>query len=279
MPPGPYSDLSRPPLRQASLARGLLLPGGLWTSVRVLPVTGSTNADVAAAAAEGAPEGLVVVAEEQRSGRGRLDRVWQMPARAGLLFSVLLRPPLEPARWGWLPLLAGVACAEAVRSVTGVEAVLKWPNDVLVGERKLAGILAERRVGEGSASGLGDALVLGIGLNVLLGPDELPVPTATSLALETDEPVDRDPVLRAVLRALEHRYRRFVGAGGDPVRSQLLEEYRTRCATLGREVRVLLPADRELRGRAVDVDVEGRLVVEGPDGPVPVAAGDVVHVR
>lgn len=270
MSPGPYSDLSRPPLRQASLARGLLVPGGLWTSVRVVPVTGSTNADVAAAAAQGEPEGLVLVAEEQRSGRGRLDRVWQMPARAGLLFSVLLRPPVEPARWGWLPLLAGVACAEAVESVTGVEAALKWPNDVMVGERKLAGILAERRV---------DALVLGIGLNVSLAEDELPVPTATSLALETDEPVDRDPVLRAVLRALEHRYRRFVGAGGDPVRSQLLEEYRARCATVGREVRVLLPADRELLGRAVDVDAEGRLVVDGPDGRVPVAAGDVVHVR
>ncbi|MGN6332590.1 MAG: biotin--[acetyl-CoA-carboxylase] ligase [Motilibacteraceae bacterium] len=275
MSPGPYSDLSRPPLRQASLARGLLVPGGLWTSVRVVPVTGSTNADVAAAASRGEPEGLVLVAEEQRSGRGRLDRVWQMPARAGLLFSVLLRPPLEPARWGWLPLLAGVACAEAVESVTGVEAALKWPNDVMVGERKLAGILAERRAGDGGA----DALVLGIGLNVSLSGEELPVPTATSLALETDEPVDRDPVLRAVLRALEHRYRRFVGAGGDPERSRLLEEYRARCATIGREVRVLLPADRELRGRAVDVDGEGRLVVEGPDGPVPVAAGDVVHVR
>ena len=262
-------------MRERSLAHGLLVPGGLWTSVRVVAVTGSTNADVAAAAAEGAAEGLVLVAEEQRSGRGRLDRVWQMPARAGLLFSVLLRQPLEPARWGWLPLLAGVACADAVEQVTGVQAGLKWPNDVLVGERKLAGILAERRAGDGQ----GDALVLGIGLNVSLTADELPVPTATSLALESEEPVDRDPVLRAVLRALEHRYRRFLSAGGDPVRSQLLEEYRTRCTTVGREVRVLLPADRELLGRAVDVDVEGRLVVEGPDGRVPVAAGDVVHVR
>src|SRR2546427_7481658 len=140
----PYTRLDRPPLRAAALRRALVVPGGLWTDLRVVAQTGSTNADVAAAARNGAAEGLVVTAEWQSSGRGRLDRRWTLPPRAGLAVSALLRPTgIPPSRLGWLPLLAGVALVEAVRRVSEVDAVLKWPNDLLVDARKCAGILAE----------------------------------------------------------------------------------------------------------------------------------------
>ena len=121
--------------------------GGLWTAVDVVASTGSTNADLLAraVAAPDAPEGQVLVAEEQTAGRGRLGRSWTSVPGASLTFSVLLRPaPVQAGRRGWLPLMTGVAVASAVRAVAGLDAVLKWPNDVLVGDRKLAGILAEQ---------------------------------------------------------------------------------------------------------------------------------------
>ena len=168
MPSSPYTDLERPPLPARALQRALLLPGGLWQRLDVLAETGSTNADVAEAARSGAAEGLIVVAEQQVSGRGRRDRQWVSPPRAGLTLSVLLRPgladeargwPAAPQRsWGWLPLLAGVALLETVERLAEVDAALKWPNDLLLGtaqgEAKAAGILAEV---------VDDAVVLGIG--------------------------------------------------------------------------------------------------------------------
>ncbi|MGC0420573.1 biotin--[acetyl-CoA-carboxylase] ligase [Embleya sp. AB8] len=265
----PFTDLDRPPLREAALRRALLVPGGLWREVDVLPETGSTNADLARRADE--TEGLVLVAESQVAGRGRLDRRWTAPPRSGLAVSVTLAPNEVPvARWGWLPLLAGVAAASAVSRVSGVEVRLKWPNDLLVGERKLAGILAERA---------GTAVVLGIGLNVSLRQDELPVPTATSLLLSGAENIDRDPLLRALLRELEEWYTRWRLAEGDARASGLLTAYTEACATIGRRVRVDLPAGPALEGAATAIDDDGRLVVTGPDGPTPVGAGDVVHVR
>lgn len=287
----PYTDLDRPPLSAARLERALVGPDGPWTGIRVVASTGSTNVDVAAEAAAGAPEGLVLVAERQEAGRGRLGRVWTSPARAGLHVSVLLRPgrpdgdrPAVPAtRYGWVPLLAGVALVGTVRRLAAVEAALKWPNDLLVapaGERptrKCAGILAEAVPDpEGSAP----AVVLGIGLNVSLRADELPRADATSLALAGARLTDRDPLLRGLLRDLASWYERFRAAAGDPVGSGLLAGYREACATLGRTVRVELPDDTTLTGTASDVDADGRLVVTPAGGvPVPLAAGDVTHVR
>ena len=148
----------RAPLDAAALQADLVRPGRLWREITVVGTTGSTNADLAVRAAQGAPEGTVLAAEEQLAGRGRMGRQWVSPARSAVMVSVLLRPAaIAPARRGWLPLLAGVAAATAVRQSAGVPAVLKWPNDVLVGERKLAGILAEQS---------GDAVVVGLGLNV-----------------------------------------------------------------------------------------------------------------
>ena len=271
-----YSDLARPPLSEERLRRALLVPGGLWTGLRVVAGTASTNADLAAAARSGAAEGAVLVAEEQSAGRGRLGRVWQSPPRAGIAASVLLRPAGVPAsRYGWLPLLAGVALVESVRDLAAVEAVLKWPNDLLIDERKCAGILAEAIPDDA-----GTAIVLGFGLNTTLREAELPRPDATSLQLAGAACVDRDPLLRAVLRGLARWYLAWRAAGGDAVACGLAEAYRLHCGTLGRQVRAQLPGNESLTGLAQDIDSEGRLVVVTAAGRrEPVSAGDIVHLR
>ncbi|MFI2202244.1 biotin--[acetyl-CoA-carboxylase] ligase [Streptomyces sp. NPDC020192] len=273
-----WSDLDRPPLNAAVLRRALVRDGGLWTHLDVVRQTGSTNSDLVALAAAGeVGEGAVLVAEEQTAGRGRLDRQWSAPPRSGLFFSVLLRPAEVPvARWGWLPLLTGVAVATGLSRAAGVDTALKWPNDLLVTvggeERKAGGILAER-AGE-------DAVVIGVGINVSLRADELPVPQAGSLALADAVSTDRDPLLRAVLRALEGWYGRWREAGGDPAASGLQETYVAGCATLGRTVRAELPGDRSIVGEAVAVDGDGRLVIATGEGvQEPVGAGDIVHLR
>ncbi|MFD6935732.1 biotin--[acetyl-CoA-carboxylase] ligase [Streptomyces goshikiensis] len=273
---GHWSSLDRPPLNAAALRRALVTDGGLWTSVEVVPSTGSTNSDLAARAGE-LPEGAVLVAEEQTAGRGRLDRSWVAPARSGLFFSVLLKPgaAVPQERWGWLTLLAGVAAATGLSRAAGVDTALKWPNDLLVivdgEERKTGGILAER---------VGDGVVLGIGLNVTLTDAELPVPEAGSLALAKASVTDREPLLKAVLRSLEEWYGEWRSAGGDPAACGLQETYAAGCATLGRHVRAELPGGRRLTGTAEAVDADGRLVVRTADGErEPVGAGDVIHLR
>jgi BirA family biotin operon repressor/biotin-[acetyl-CoA-carboxylase] ligase len=276
----PWTDLDRPPLREAELRRALLVPGGLWTGLRVLAETGSTNTDLVQEAFAGAPEGRVLVAELQSGGRGRLDRRWTAPARSGIFCSVLLRPaqgdqPVAQERWSWLPLLAGVAAASALRLQSGTDVRLKWPNDLLAevggAERKIGGILAEALEG---------GVVVGLGINVSLRAEELPVPTAGSLALAGAETTDRETLLRALLRTFAELYGEWRAAGGDPEASGLRPAYAASCATLGRTVRAELPGDRVLEGEAEAVDGEGRLVVRGADGTrTAVAAGDVVHVR
>ncbi|MEU4421961.1 biotin--[acetyl-CoA-carboxylase] ligase [Actinoplanes sp. NPDC024001] len=279
-----YADLDRPPLSARALTRALVVPGGFWSRLDLRDETGSTNADAAEAARQGEPEGLVVVAESQVAGRGRRDRQWVSPPRAGLTLSVLLRPgaagpqrdwaPVPAAAFGWLPLLAGVTLRTAVTEVAGVEAALKWPNDLLVGDRKCAGILAEVA---------GDAVVIGIGLNVSTRAEELPATTgvaATSLRVAGAEHLDRDPLLRALLRGLARWYQGWREAGGDAEMCGLLGEYQRGCATVGRTVRVLLPGGGELTGEALSVDRDGQLVIRTVDaGEHRVSAGDVLHVR
>lgn len=276
-----WSDLDRPPLNGAALRRGLVRDGGhrgLYCDVDVVQRTGSTNNDLVGLAVKGdAEEGAVLVAEEQTAGRGRLDRQWTAPARSGLFFSVLLKPAGVPvARWGWLPLLTGVAVATGLSRAAGIDTALKWPNDLLVSiggeERKAGGILAER-AGE-------DGVVVGVGINVTLREQELPVPQAGSLLLAGAITTDRDPLLRAVLRSLEEWYGRWREAGGDPAVSGLQETYAAGCATLGRTVRAELPGDRSITGEAVAVDGDGRLVIATAEGvQEPVGAGDIVHLR
>ena len=271
----PYTDMDRPPLNETALQRALVRPGGLWTDVRYLANTGSTNADVATAARDGAAEGLLIVADEQSHGRGRLDREWQSPPRAGIAMSVLLRPgdaadawPAVPTnRFGFLPLLAGVALVETVRRLGEVDAALKWPNDLLINERKCAGILAES-VGDG-------AIAIGIGLNVTLRQSELPRADATSLQLSGSSCVDRDPLVRSLARDIESWYARWRDAGGDAATCGLLASYRFHCATIGANVSVSMPGGADIVGVATEVDDDGRLVV----GDRAVAAGDVIHLR
>jgi BirA family transcriptional regulator, biotin operon repressor / biotin---[acetyl-CoA-carboxylase] ligase len=270
----PYTDLDRPPLSQRALTRALVRPGSLWSSLTVVGRTGSTNADLAEAARAGAPEGTVLVTEYQSAGRGRQGRTWSAPPRSGLMFSVLLRPRVPVARLGWLPLLVGVAGATAVRRIAEVDVRLKWPNDLLAGERKLAGVLAER-----VESGGDGAVVVGMGLNVSLRREELPVPTATSLALEGAACTDRDPLLRAVLREIERHYRDWTAADGDADAAGLRSAYLAASATVGREVRVELPGDRVLTGVATGVDASGCLLVRAGGEERAVSAGEVVHVR
>jgi BirA family transcriptional regulator, biotin operon repressor / biotin---[acetyl-CoA-carboxylase] ligase len=253
--------------------------GGLWIAVDVVASTGSTNADLLARASadRDTPEGQVLVADEQTAGRGRLGRSWASAPGASLTFSVLLRPTSVPAdRRGWLPLLTGVAVAGAVRVASGVDAVLKWPNDVLVGERKLAGILVEQ-------SADASAVVIGVGLNVATPEDDLPVSPsglpATSLLVEGAH-VARDEVLLEILRHLERWYLSF-RADPDPESSGLLAAYRGLCATLGREVRVELSADLILEGIVEGIDADGCLLVRSDDAltVTRVSAGDIVHLR
>ncbi|WP_328397150.1 biotin--[acetyl-CoA-carboxylase] ligase [Streptomyces sp. NBC_00390] len=276
-PDSRWSDLDRPPLNVAALRRALLVPGSLWTSLDVVTSTGSTNSDLAALATS-RPEGAVLVAEEQTAGRGRLDRSWTAPARSGLFLSVLLRPGTDVpvARWGWMALLTGVAAATGLAKAAGVDMSLKWPNDLMVTvggeERKAGGILAERAGDE--------AVVVGMGINVSLRADELPVPTAGSLGLANAVSTDRDPLLRAVLRSLERWYGDWRATGGDPGASGLQAAYAAGCSTLGREVRAELPGARSLTGEAVALDGDGRLVLRTGDGERhAVSAGDIVHLR
>lgn len=240
-----------------------------WARIEVVASTASTNADLLADST--APDRSVLVAEDQVAGRGRFDRSWTSPPRAGLTFSILLRPPVPLPSWGWLPLLAGVALHEAVDSVTGAATAVKWPNDLLAADgRKLAGILAQAA---------GGAVVVGIGLNVDTAVDELPVDTATSLLLAGASDVDRTGLLIAILARIDARYAQWVDCGGDAAAAGLSAAYRSVCATLGRPVRVALGGDTVLAGEATAVDELGRLVVRTPDGERAVSAGDVEHVR
>jgi len=290
----------RPPLDLAALrhaaARAAVRPGGLWRTIEVVESTGSTNADLLARALAGEPEGTVLATEDQRAGRGRLGRTWITPPRAALTFSLLVRPDVPSAKRGWLPLLTGVAVAGAITSVTGVETSLKWPNDVLAGPGqprpgqpspgKLVGILAEAA---------GDAIVVGIGVNVSTEQAELPergpgaLPAASLLtAGAKPEALDRTSLLLAILSAFEHRYRDWCEAGGDPEASGLRAAYLERCGTIGRQVRAELPGGQALSGPAVGVDADGRLLVRSSSATDPagaagsvvaVAAADVVHLR
>jgi BirA family biotin operon repressor/biotin-[acetyl-CoA-carboxylase] ligase len=263
-------DAGRPALDATALTAALTAESGLWRAVEVVEAIGSTNAELVARAAADEPEGLVLLAEHQQAGRGRLDRTWTSPPRAGLTVSVLLRPDVPAARRAWLSLLTGVALAEAVSEVAGVPASLKWPNDLLAPDgAKLAGILAESA---------GKAVVVGVGLNVSTRPDELP-DTGTSLALVAGAPVDRSAVLLGLLRAFERRYLRWTDVLGDPVSSGLAQDYLAWCSTVGATVTVTMPDGSAVEGVAEAVDWDGRLVVRTAAGLLELASGDVRHVR
>lgn len=258
----------------------------LASRLDALAECGSTNTVLVSRAAEGWPDFSVVVTDTQTDGRGRLGRVWLAPPGKTLAVSVLLRPGLPLESFGWIPLLAGVAMARAVEQLLGSASAttsakvgLKWPNDVLVDDLKVSGLLAELVAGGPESEA---AVVVGAGLNLTIAAGELPTETSTSLSLvgaDTDDLFDR--ALSAYLRELRGLYELFVRHGGDAEASGIRSIVRESCATLGRSVRIQLPDGGTMVAQAVDIDEKGQLVVtRAQDGVVQaVAAGDVTHLR
>jgi BirA family biotin operon repressor/biotin-[acetyl-CoA-carboxylase] ligase len=285
----------RVPLDGGALGAGLLPPSGPYARIETVEVTGSTNEDLAGAATadpDAWPDLSVLATDFQSAGRGRLDRVWQAPPCSSLAVSVLFRPAapdgsaLPPTAYAWLSLLCAVALADTLREDAGVDAAVKWPNDVLAGGKKISGILA-RLVPLGPAPGV----VVGTGVNISLTADELPAPTATSLLLE-GSPRGTTEVLAGFLRRVGRYYTAFVAAGGDPEaplvgvplpgvsQPGLRALVAARMATLGARVRAELPGGAFLDGTAAELASDGALVVQDATGTLHrILAGDVVHLR
>ncbi|MGB3483069.1 MAG: biotin--[acetyl-CoA-carboxylase] ligase [Mycobacterium sp.] len=263
------SDELRPALDVAALTAHV---GALWHRIDVVDETGSTNADLLARAAAGENiGGSVLVSEFQSSGRGRHGRSWSAPPRSQISMSVAIGTEgVPPEAWGWLPLLTGVAVVDALAGVCPVAAGLKWPNDVMVGPGKLAGILAE-------VAAPSPTIVVGLGLNVSLSAEEAPDPRATSLTQLGAPDVDRTALALGILDALADRTRRWRTAGGAD--ETLVADYRRHSLTLGTEVRATLPGDRAAVGIARDIDSFGRLIIDDGTSLVTVAAGDITHLR
>ncbi len=256
----------------------------LATNFDFVPVTGSTNTDLVAsaiAAPSEYPDFSVLATGSQTAGRGRAGRDWVAPAGSSLAVSVLLRPTIQPEQLGWLPLLAGLAMANTVADFLPTATVtLKWPNDVLVGEHKISGVLSELLP---DLSGV----VVGAGVNLTQSLNELPIPTATSLAIEEASAFadakgqELSLVLTAYLTELKRLYTEFVAAGCDATASGLRDHIIASCGTIGRLVRVILPAQQELIGKALTIENTGRLVIatDGTGELTAVAAGDIIHLR
>ncbi|GAA1819227.1 biotin--[acetyl-CoA-carboxylase] ligase [Agromyces neolithicus] len=269
-----------------------------------LAEAGSTNDELrdAASGADAAawPHGSVIVTDNQTHGRGRLGRTWLAPTGKTLAISVLLRPELPGGRpfpsdaYGWIPLIAGAAMTEAVRRAVdaasaldsvddddesgGIEVELKWPNDVLVSGYKICGILSELMPASNDAA---PAVVVGAGLNLTLDEHDLPTLTSTSLLLATGRAPDADAVLADYLGGFLELFRDLTAAGGDAAVSGADRRVSALCGTLGSDVRVHLPGEQELIGRAERLDRDGRLVVIDRENgePQAVAAGDITHLR
>ncbi|MDI9895451.1 biotin--[acetyl-CoA-carboxylase] ligase [Rhodococcus sp. IEGM 1381] len=271
-----WTNLDRPPLDVRALRRALVDgPQASWSRLDVVTETGSTNADLVAGVVNYADR-TALIAEHQDNGRGRHSRSFSGAPRSQILLSMLLKfPGIDPAVLGWLPLMTGIALVDALRTVGEVDARLKWPNDVLIRGKKVSGILAEV-----AAHGPSPTVVIGLGVNVSMTADELPVSTATSLALEKAAVLDRDTLVRAILRGVAAEVDSWRDSNWST--DALAHRYRDRCGTIGQRVRVDLPGGEEKFGTAVDVDEHGRIVIEmeNPDsGLLAVAAGDVTHLR
>ncbi|MBN9156399.1 biotin--[acetyl-CoA-carboxylase] ligase [Microbacterium sp.] len=239
----------------------------------VVASTGSTNADLRAHAgdAEGWPHLSAILTEDQVAGRGRLDRIWTAPAGSALALSVLLRVPRVPlAERGWIPLAAGLAMADAIAAQLPERSVgVKWPNDVLVGDRKICGILAE-------TTGA-DVVIVGSGVNTAMTAEQLPVETATSFAVEGGQ-ADLDLLVAGYLARLDG-WIEALSEHGSAVASGLRDAVAARCDTLGRTVRVMLPGGAELIGEATGLGADGCLIVSADGTEHRIAAGDIVHLR
>ncbi|WP_298036745.1 biotin--[acetyl-CoA-carboxylase] ligase [uncultured Microbacterium sp.] len=254
--------------RAAGFARTRAVAG----RVDALEQSPSTNAELRDRSAESPeyPHLSVIVTADQTAGRGRLDRSWVTPAGSALAISVLLRDlPADPVAFGWIPLIAGAAMADAVAAqLPDHEVGVKWPNDVFVDERKICGILAEAT---------GQAVVLGAGINTAMTTEQLPVPTATSFAVIGAQ-CDEDRLVADYVGRVDE----LLGglrADGDAGRAGVHAVVSQRCITIGRTVDVSLPDGTQMRGTATRLHLDGRLaiVVDGEERLI--AAGDIVHAR
>ena len=256
-------------LPDAQRIRTLLEPGTPFATVEVVETTGSTNADLAERARAGAGEGIALVSMEQTAGRGRLGRQWISPRGSSISLSMLLTPRPEFPQWGWLSLLAGLAVRAAIADLAPdpAQVSLKWPNDVLIGGRKVCGILSERVEHHDGARA-----VVGLGINVTLTADELPVPNATSLALEAI-PADQSVLVAGVLNHFGRYYTAW------QLRGSLREEYEARCSSIGAQLSVVVDGAHTVEGTGRGVDAFGRLQVATADGLQTFSVGDVIHAR
>ncbi|WP_285240933.1 biotin--[acetyl-CoA-carboxylase] ligase [Arthrobacter sp. G.S.26] len=279
------------PLNRRDLAEPQFLAAAGISRIDVVDSTGSTNADLLRAAGVDPgnwPDLSVLTAEYQSAARGRLDRQWEAPPLSAVSVSLVLRPvnaygrPLPTQSYSWLSLIAALALRDMLLETAGLAAELKWPNDVLVGGRKIAGILAQ--LGP-MTDGTVPPVILGTGLNVTLGQDELPVPTATSVLLAGGTTTDRTLLLKGYLQRFAVLYRQFCNADGDPTAgmgggASLHKRVEANMATLGKQVRAQLPGDHEIIGHASRLDEYGSLLVVDRDSREHVVtAGDVVHLR
>ncbi|CAN7282815.1 biotin--[acetyl-CoA-carboxylase] ligase [Arthrobacter sp. LjRoot14] len=292
VPSAAQSDaVPRVGLNRAELGNAEFLSANGIAQLTVVDSTGSTNADLLQGVTvdpRAWPDLSVLTAEHQTAARGRLDRHWEAPPLSSVSVSIVLRPvnaegrPLPTHSYSWFSLLAALALREALLETAGIPAEIKWPNDVMVRGRKIAGILAQLGpMGDGSVP----PVILGTGLNVTLTAGELPVPTATSVLLENARTVDRTALLKSYLSRFAALYRNFCNADGDPAAGMaggpsLHKRVESVMTTLGKQVRAQLPGDHEIIGHASRLDEYGSLlVVDSARNEHVVTAGDVVHLR
>lgn len=257
------------PLEESAIRAGLITRR-IGRAIHLFQDVDSTNDEAAALAGRGEAEGAIVIAEAQQRGRGRLGRQWQSPRGLGLYLSIILRPTIPPHGAPVLTLMGAVAGTEAIERTTGLIAALKWPNDLIVHERKVGGILGEMA----ADSPYLYHVILGIGINVNQTEADFEGElrrTASSLRVEAGHPVDRTAIVRSFCESLDGWYERFLCDGPLPI----LEHARRRCLTLGRPV-TARSGDQEVSGLAVELDGDGRLVIRDARGALHrLLAGDV----
>ena len=269
-----YRLLSSPDrLREGELA-GSLSGCLVGSALACLEIIDSTNTECKRRAVAGAPEGLVVIAEEQTAGRGRRGRSFQSPRGRGLYLSALLRPRLEPAAVTDMTAWVAVAVCDGIQAACGIRPRIKWTNDLVLNGKKLAGILTELGL-EGETNSL-DYLIPGVGINVNQRPEDFAPELrdlATSRSMELGHPVRRAQLAAQVILALDRMYAAF-----PQQKQEYLDKYRADCLTPGNQVQLITPASRQ-EARAIAIDDDFRLVVELPDGTRKALSAGEVSVR
>lgn len=252
------SQAPRAPLNKSIIAAKI----SQYWRVSVVDLTASTQNDLAELVNSSvAKSGELIAAEFQSAGRGRLDRTFEAPPASALLFSFFLQPKRDRSEWSFISFLAAIAMHEVISEGLQENTTLKWPNDILIGEKKVAGLLAQQ---------VGHGVIVGIGLNVAMSEAELPVPTATSLAVAGSKKLNRNELLSQFLNCFENIFKRWDSG------VNFLENYREISSTIGQEVRVEVSGRDPLEGRAVAISAQGSLILS--DG-FEVNVGDVVHLR